>query len=69
MTLAGASVPQSRTIQRAGVLPLPRSHSDGFSVNARCVDEGTVERIVVTETNGREWEKAHPEGRGARLEE
>ena len=48
---------------------VPRSHPDGFSVNARCLDEGTVEKIVVTETNGREWEKAHPGGRGARLED
>ena len=48
---------------------VPRSHPDGFSVNARCLDEGTVEKIVVTETNGREWEKTHPGGRGARLED
>jgi hypothetical protein len=48
---------------------VPRSHPDGFSVNARCLDDGTVENLVVTVINGREWEKTHPEGRGARLEE
>jgi len=48
---------------------VPRSHPDGFSVNARCLDEGTIERIVVTRTNGREWEKMYPEGRGPPLED
>lgn len=27
---------------------VPRSHPDGFSVNVRCLDPGTVERVVVT---------------------
>jgi hypothetical protein len=35
---------------------VPRSHPDGFSVNARCLDDGTVEKLVVTADNGREWE-------------
>jgi hypothetical protein len=48
---------------------VPRSHPDGFSVNARCLDDGTVEKLVVTAANGREWEKMYPEGRGPRLEE
>jgi hypothetical protein len=48
---------------------VPRSHPDGFSVNARCLDDGTVEKLVVTAINGREWEKMYPEGRGPRLEE
>jgi hypothetical protein len=43
---------------------VPRSHPDGFSVNARCLDEGTVERLDVRPCNGREWEKMYPEGRG-----
>jgi hypothetical protein len=34
---------------------IPRSHPDGFSVNARCLDEGTVERMVITMDNGRDW--------------
>ena len=36
---------------------VPRSHPDGFSVNARCLDAGSVEHMSVTQTNGREWEK------------
>jgi hypothetical protein len=47
---------------------VPRSHPDGFSVNARCLDEGTVTEMVVTPFNGRDWEKAYPDGHGAALE-
>lgn len=43
---------------------VPRSHPDGFSINARCLDEGTVERMTVKQTNGRDWEKQYPKGRG-----
>lgn len=43
---------------------VPRSHPDGFSVNARCLDEGTVEAMVVQPFDGKEWEKSLPEGRG-----
>lgn len=27
---------------------VPRSHPDGFDINARCLDEGTVERMTIT---------------------
>ena len=37
---------------------VPRSHPDGFSVNARCLDAGTVEKLVVRKFNGLEWEKS-----------
>ena len=43
---------------------VPRSHPDGFSVNARCLDEGTFTISSVRESNGREWEKMYPQGRG-----
>jgi hypothetical protein len=43
---------------------VPRSHPDGFSVNARCLDPGTVEDCVIEAVNGREWEKQYPKGRG-----
>lgn len=43
---------------------VPRSHPDGFSVNARCLDEGTLRITSVRKTNGREWEKVYPKGRG-----
>lgn len=43
---------------------VPRSHPDGFSVNARCLDDGAVESMTIEQTNGREWEKQYPAGRG-----
>lgn len=43
---------------------VPRSHPDGFSVNARCLDPDTIESLSVKQTNGREWEKQYPRGRG-----
>lgn len=43
---------------------VPRSHPEGFSVNARCLDAGTVVELVVSAVNGREWEKQYPHGRG-----
>lgn len=43
---------------------VPRSHPDGFSVNARCIDSNTVKRMEIREFNGREWEQQYPSGRG-----
>ena len=43
---------------------VPRSHPDGFSVNARCLEPGTVQTMTVEQFNGREWEKQYPSGRG-----
>ena len=36
---------------------VPRSHPDGISVNANCLDPGTVESITVTDFDGRNWEQ------------
>jgi hypothetical protein len=37
---------------------VPRSHPDGYSVNARCLDRETVEDIrVVRQFDGRNWER------------
>jgi len=44
---------------------VPRSHPDGFSVNARCLDGGTVESLSVQTVDGSNWEAAYPIGRGA----
>jgi len=41
----------------------PRSHPDGISVNARCLDPGTVKSMDVRPFNGQEWEKQYPAGR------
>jgi hypothetical protein len=37
---------------------VPRSHPDGISVNARCLDAGTIESMSVSPFNGREWESS-----------
>ena len=36
---------------------VPRSHPDGISVNARCLDPGTVVSTNVTPFDGRHWEE------------
>ena len=43
---------------------VPRSHPDGYSVNVRCIDEGTVESMHIEQLNGRDWEKQFPQGKG-----
>jgi hypothetical protein len=37
---------------------IPRSHPDGVSVNARCIDSETVESMSTTPFDGRHWESA-----------
>ena len=36
---------------------VPRSHLDGFSVNARCLDAGTVTSMTVQPFDGAHWEE------------
>ena len=36
---------------------VPRSHPDGISVNARCIDEGSIESLTIQPFNGRDWEQ------------
>jgi hypothetical protein len=36
---------------------IPRSHPDGISVNARCLDEGTVTSMNFEQFDGRHWEE------------
>jgi hypothetical protein len=36
---------------------VPRSHPDGYSVNARCLEEGTVTHRNVGRFDGRNWEQ------------
>ena len=42
---------------------VPRSHPDGISVNARCIDSGTVTSMTITAFNGKEWEKGRADYR------
>ena len=39
---------------------VPRSHPEGFSVNLRCLDPGTVEQVTVADFDGRDWERHGP---------
>ena len=43
---------------------VPRSHPDGYSINVRCLDPGTVEELEIKPINGRAWEQEYPAGRG-----
>lgn len=36
---------------------VPRSNPDGFSVNVRCLDPGTMQRLTVTPFDGQNWER------------
>ena len=38
---------------------VPRSHPEGISVNARCLDEGTVQGMRVEKLDGKNWEKTY----------
>jgi hypothetical protein len=40
---------------------VPRSHPQGISANARCLDPGSVGRMTVRPFNGRDWEQARAE--------
>lgn len=37
---------------------VPRSHPDGVSVNARCLDPGQVDHMTVRQFDGQHWEQA-----------
>ena len=38
---------------------VPRSHPDGYSVNARCLDEGTLEDMIIVRKDGKNWEQTY----------
>jgi hypothetical protein len=42
---------------------IPRSHPDGVSVNARCIDEGSIESMSIQPFDGRDWDKGRAEYR------
>jgi hypothetical protein len=43
---------------------VPRSHPDGFSINARCLDPGTLEEMTIKPFDGKDWERSYPSLRG-----
>ena len=42
---------------------VPRSHPDGYNINARCLDPTTIEKMEIIPVDGQNWEKRHPKGR------
>ncbi len=41
---------------------VPRSHPTGVSVNARCLDEGSVVEMTVRSFDGQHWERYYTDG-------
>lgn len=39
---------------------VPRSNPDGFSVNLRCLDEGTIGAVAIEPFDGKNWEANAP---------
>lgn len=37
---------------------VPRSNPDGYDVNVRCIDPGTIAKLTVEPFDGRNWESA-----------
>ena len=56
----GTGVAKHRFCRHCGVKSfyVPRSHPDGYSVNARCLDRITIDSITVRPFDGRNWESA-----------
>ncbi len=52
-------VAQHHFCSRCGIKSwyVPRSHPDGVSVNARCLDSDTIAGLVVEPFDGRNWEQ------------
>jgi hypothetical protein len=42
---------------------IPRSHPNGYSVNARCLDEVAIEDLTIVPFDGRHWEAQFHDGR------
>lgn len=36
---------------------VPRSNPDGYSINLRCLEPGTIERVLLEDFDGRNWER------------
>lgn len=39
---------------------VPRSNPDGYSVNLRCLDPGSIEHVAYENFDGQNWERAGP---------
>ena len=56
----GTGVARHRFCRHCGAKPfyVPRSHPDGYSVNARCLDPATVNSMTILPYDGQNWEQA-----------
>ena len=56
----GTGVAKHRFCRHCGVKSfyVPRSHPDGISVNARCLDPATITSMKIRSFDGRDWDKA-----------
>ena len=56
----GTGVAKHRFCRHCGAKPfyVPRSHPDGYSVNARCLDPSTIKLMTIRPYDGRNWEIA-----------
>lgn len=56
----GTGIAKHRFCRHCGVKSfyVPRSHPDGYSVNARCLDPATIASIAIRPYDGRNWESA-----------
>ena len=52
-------VAKHRFCKRCGIKSfyVPRSNPDGYSVNLRCLDAGTVGHVTVEDFDGEHWEQ------------
>ena len=59
----GTGIAKHRFCRHCGVKSfyVPRSHPDGYSVNARCLDASTVTSMKIRQFDGRHWESAREE--------
>jgi len=59
----GTGVARHRYCRHCGVKPfyVPRSHPDGFSVNARCLDPATIDSTTIRPFDGQNWDAARRE--------
>ena len=59
----GTEIAKHRFCRHCGVkcFYIPRSHPDGYSVNARCLDPSTITSMRIRSFDGKHWETARSE--------
>ena len=47
---------------------VPRSHPDGYNVNVRCLNPGTIGTMEIIPFDGQHWEEQFPAGRAKKFD-